>query len=253
MSNIDVHHVIILGCGRSGTSIFGELFDHLSPFTYYSEPYFAELLEFEFATPIAMKVPKASPKYTPTTGLSFPLDHLLATVPDPKRIYWQVRHPLDTICSLRVGISKNWGHHPKPPDWRDWLERPLVERCAHHWNHINSLGFAQIRHLAIVTSFEEMIQDPLQFANSVCRDVGLNPIKYEPELAQWAKRVQNTNNEHFVEAETSKNYSRPDHQVRIGRWKENLSATHIESVLPMIETTARQFGYCLETSGVSVR
>jgi hypothetical protein len=243
MPNRDIHHVMILGCGRSGTSIFGELFDHLPPFSYSSEPDFARLLEFEFTGPIAVKVPKESPQYIPTPGLSFPLDRFLAGVPDPKLIYWQVRHPLDTICSLRVGISQNWGHHPKPPDWRDWLERPLVERCAHHWNYINSLGFEQVRHLAKVMRFEEMIRDPLQFALSVCRDVGLDPVAYESELARWARRVQNTNNEDFVEAETSKSYSRPDHQVRIGRWKENLSTAEIKSVMPIIESTARQFGY----------
>jgi hypothetical protein len=73
--------------------------------------------------------------------------------------------------------------------------------------------------------------------------VGLDPVAYESELARWARRVQNTNNEDFVEAETSKSYSRPDHQVRIGRWKENLSTAEIKSVMPIIESTARQFGY----------
>ena len=110
-----VHHVVILGCGRSGTSIFGELFEHLEPYTYFSEPFFAELLEFDFSRPIAVKV-------------------------------------------------NDWGHHPKPPDWRDWLERPLIERCAHHWNYINSLGYKKIRALARVKHFEAMIQSPRRFA-----------------------------------------------------------------------------------------
>ena len=245
MSITGIQHVIILGCGRSGTSIFGELFDHLPPFTYYSEPYFAELLEIDFACPMAAKVPKESPEYAPTPGLSFPLEQLLRTIPEPKCIYWQVRHPLDTICSLRMGIAQNWGHHPKPPDWRDWLERPLLERCAHHWNYLNSFGFGQVRHVAKVRYFEEMIRAPLAFANSISQAVGLDPAEYQTELAEWANRVQNTNNEQFVEAETSKNYSRPDHQVRVGRWKENLSAADVECVLPIIEKTARQFGYLL--------
>ena len=245
MQDNNLHHVIILGCGRSGTSIFGELFEHLSPYAYYSEPFFAELLEFDFTRPIAVKVPKESSDYPPTPGLSFPLATLLAVIPDPKSFYWQVRHPLDTICSLRVGISQHWGHHPKPPDWQDWLDHPLIERCAHHWNYINFVGFGQVRHLVKVSYFEEMIRAPLDFATSIRQEVGLNPVEYEVELVEWAKRIQNTNNEQFSEAETSKNYSRPDHQVRVSRWKENLSAADVKCVLPIIEKTARQFGYFL--------
>ena len=241
-----VHHVIILGCGRSGTSIFGELFDHLSPYTYYSEPPFADLLQFDFTGPIAVKVPKESSQYSPTPGLSFPLDTLLSEVPDPKQIYWQIRHPLDTICSLRIGIAKNWGHHPQPPDWRDWLDRPLLEQCAHHWNYINSTGFGQVRHLAIVKRFEAMIQNPLSFAQSVSREIGLDPAAHQSELAQWARRVQNTNNKDFVEAETSRSYSRPDHTVRVDRWKENLTPADVASIRPIIEQTASQFGYELD-------
>jgi hypothetical protein len=52
-----------------------------------------------------------------------------------------------------------------------------------------------------------------------------------------------TSNEHFIEAKTSRNYSRPDHQTRIDRWKEKLSRRDIEKVLPMVRNTGRQFGY----------
>lgn len=251
MSTTNIPHVIILGCGRSGTSIFGELFDHLPPFTYYSEPYFADLLGFDFTSPIAVKVPKESPDYPPTPGLSFPLARLLETVPNPKCLYWQVRHPLDTICSLRVGISKNWGHHPQPPDWQVWLERPLIERCAHHWNYLNSSGFEPVKHLVIVKYFEAMLRDPFAFACSIGQEVGLDPVEYKADLEAWANRVQNTNNEQFVEAETSKSYSRPDHQVRIDRWKENLSPAEVERVLPIMEKTARQFGYFLRSEEIT--
>lgn len=239
-------HVVILGCGRSGTSIFGELFDHLAGYTYHSEPLFATMLAFDFSTPIAVKVPKESAGYAPTPGLSFPLGQMVSDIPDPKRFYWQVRHPLDTICSLRVGIAKNWGHHPKPPDWQDWLKRPLLERCAHHWAYLNSVGYAHVRHLATVTRFEEMIREPQRFAASICKDVGIDPAEQEAEIAGWAQRVQNTNNADFVEAKTSRSYSRPDHTVRISRWKENLSKAEVKSVLPIIEEVAHRFGYLLD-------
>jgi len=239
-------HVVILGCGRSGTSIFGELFDHLPSYSYYSEPGFSELLTFGFDTPLAVKVPRESPEYGATVGLSFPLEVLLSEVKGPLQLYWQVRHPLDTIASLRVGISKNWGHHPRPPDWHNWLDRPLLEQCAHHWAYINTVGYNQVKDLVKVTWFENMIADPLRFATSISSDVGLAPDKSRTALKDWARRVQNTNNEHFVEAMTSRSYSRPDHTVRVGRWKENLSDEDVRSVIPIIQEASEAFGYSLK-------
>ena len=245
MRDYKPHHVIILGCGRSGTSIFGELFEHLAPYTYYSEPDFDDLLQFDYSRPVAVKVPRENADYPATPGLSFPLAKLMAKIPEPKSFYWQIRHPLDAVCSLRVGISKNWGHHPKPPDWQDWLERSLIERCSHHWNYINSLGYKQVSSLARVKYFEEMIRSPRGFANEVCREIGLDIRIHDPDLNAWASRVQNTNNEHFVEAKTSRHYSRADHRTRIDRWKENLSNEEVNSSIHIVYNTAKQFGYSL--------
>jgi hypothetical protein len=183
--------------------------------------------------------------FPPTPGLSFPLETLLERVPGEKRFYWTVRHPLDAICSLRSGIASNWGHHPKPPDWRDWLERPLLERCAHHWSYLNTVGYAAVRGLAECRRFEDMIEDPRDFAESICRDVGLDVEAHGAELAEWADRVQDTNNERFVEAKTSRNYSRPDHSRRVGRWRENLTPEEVETLRPMVREAAEQFGYDL--------
>ncbi len=100
-------NVMILGCGRSGTSIFGELFEHLGPYSYHSEPPFGDIMTLAFPGPIAFKVPRKSDRFPPPPGLSFPIDALLRKMPDT-RLFWIVRHPLDCICSLRVGIEKSW-------------------------------------------------------------------------------------------------------------------------------------------------
>lgn len=239
------HHVIILGCGRSGTSIFGELFEHLEPYTYYSEPPFANLTTYNYASPVAVKVPQESPGYPPSPGLSFPLETWLATVPEPYRIYWQVRHPLDTICSLRVGIANRWGHHPRPPDWQEWLGRPLLERCAHHWKYINSVGFASVAERAIITRFERVVADPASFAQRISQEVGIDATLHHASLTAWAQRVQNTNNARFIEAKTSREYSRSDHAVKVGRWRENLSEEEIAQVVPIIRSTAARLGYVM--------
>ena len=239
------HHVIILGCGRSGTSIFGELFEQLVPFTYYSEPPFATLTTLNYTSPVAVKVPKESTGFPPTAGLSFPLETLLAIIPEPRKIYWQLRHPLDTICSLRVGIAKNWGHHPRPPDWQDWLKRPLPERCAHHWDYINSIGYAQVSNLSTITRFENMIENPLRFAQQICQEIEIDPTVHKLSLETWAQRVQNTNNHQFIEAKTSREYSRLDHTTKIDRWKENLSTEEVAQIKPIVQSTAEQMGYSL--------
>ncbi len=238
-------HVLILGCGRSGTSIFGELFEHLPGYSYFSEPPFEQLAKLNYKFPVAVKVPTESPGFSSSTGLSFPLEHLLRIFPEPRQWYWQIRHPLDTVCSLRVGISKNWGHHPRPPDWQQWLSRPLLERCAHHWQYLNEVGYAQIADMVKVKRFEDMVSNPLAFAHNICEDTGCDQRYCEPALQAWAKRVQNSNNANFVEAATSRPYSTTDHQVRIGRWKENLTKAEIERIWPIIRETSVKFGYNL--------
>jgi hypothetical protein len=172
---------MILGCGRSGTSIFGELFEGLADYGYVSEPPLADVLETDFSQPWAFKVPHESPGLPAEPGLSFPLDTMRAAAP-AMRYFWIVRHPLDAISSLRIGIAQNWGHHPRPPDWQDWLERPLVERCAHHWAFLNTAGFVQVEALAEVVHFEAMISDPLAFARSIATRIGIDADAHDATL-----------------------------------------------------------------------
>ncbi len=235
-------NVVILGCGRSGTSIFGELFKHLPTYRYLSEPAYQTLIDLEKSSLIAVKVPRSDPGYPPKPGLSVPMNHLNEIMSNPV-IFWQVRHPLDTICSLKVGISKNWGHHPRPHDWEEWLDRPLIERCAHHWHYINSVGYAQVKDICHLSRFEDMIQDSREFAHKVLKIVNFQGDRDDPDLVAWINRVQDRNNEKFMEAETSKAYSTEDHSVKVGRWKENLTPEEIDVVLPMVSETALQFGY----------
>jgi hypothetical protein len=236
-------HVCILGCGRSGTSIFGELFEHLPSYTYHSEPPFEDVLQYDYSKTIAIKVPRESFGYEPDTGLSFPLNTFLQAFPEPRQLYWIVRHPLDAICSLKVGISKNWGHHPQPPDWRDWLSEPLVKQCAYHWNYLNTRGYNSVKHLVKIKHFEDLILNPLPFAQTICEELGVDQDMYLQEIQAWSNRVQNSNNAQFIEAKTSSAYSTQDHSVRVERWRENMTSEEYEWVKPMVVDTAARFGY----------
>ncbi len=235
---------LILGCGRSGTSIFGELFEALPGFRYASEPSLHELRHLERAgLAVAAKVPQVDPALPAPAGLPLPLDAMVRALADPV-IVWVVRHPLDAIASLRVGIADGWGHHPRPPDWRAWSQRPLVERCAHHWATINGEGWAAVAdRVAAVVRFEDLIAAPEAVARDVADLVGADADG--PEVARWWSRVRDRDDEHFVEARTSRRRSRPDHTVRVGRWRENLDRADVASVLGIVGPAARTFGYDL--------
>lgn len=63
------------------------------------------------------------------------------------------------------------------------------------------------------------------------------------ELDAWAHRVRNTNDEQFVEAMTSRRHSRPDHDRRVDRWRDDLTPEQVEAVARIVGPTARRFGY----------
>ncbi|MEL7530364.1 MAG: hypothetical protein AAFN10_03610 [Bacteroidota bacterium] len=233
---------MILGCGRSGTSIFGELFERLSAYRYWSEPDYAMLRDLDYDTPVAVKVPRESPTYPADTGLSFPLQDWLALVQGPKTIFWQMRHPLDTICSLRVGIAKNWGHHPQPPDWQDWLDKPLLDQCAHHWLYINTVGYAQVAEIVEISRYEDLLADKAHFVERLAKQLSWSDQELA-EAMKWTERVQNTHNDKYVEAKTSSAYSTQDHSVKVGRWRENLSQAEAEKLWAKVAPVAEKFGY----------
>ena len=88
-----------------------------------------------------------------------------------------------------------------------------------------------------------MIAELLSFTRSICAAVGVDADLEESVVGQWAARVQNTNNESFVEAKTSRSYSRKDHAVRVARWRENLTEDEVDRVWPVVLRPAKRFGY----------
>ena len=97
---------------------FGELFNHLSTHTCYSEIDFDLYLNKDFSKTIASKIPRENRKYQNTPGLSFPLDVLLERIPNII-IYWQVRHPSDAHLLSESRDFKNMGSSSST----SWLQR----------------------------------------------------------------------------------------------------------------------------------
>jgi hypothetical protein len=119
----------------------------------------------------------------------------------------------------------------------------LVERCAHHWAVINGDGFDRVRDVAIVNRFEEMLRDPRECGVRAAESLGVPATELGVEFERWVDRVQDTDNERFVEAETSRRHSRQDHSRRVGRWRENLSTDEVDAVWPIVAEAASRFGY----------
>lgn len=237
-------NVVILGCGRSGTSIFGELFENLPSYRYYFEPQFDELRTIDFnAGPVAMKVPKLPAGRQMTPGLPFLLEDLLLTVPEPRVIYWQIRHPLDAVCSLRPGIGENWSHNPKPPDYRDWQSRPLINQCARHWQYINEVGYRAVKDMAVVTHYEDLVCDPRQFVRTICDRAGIFAFDRIEAIEAWVSTVGNSKSPTNYEAKRQVHWSRQDHVMRVERWRENLSLADIAMIWPIVEAAAAMHGY----------
>jgi len=239
-------HVVILGCGRSGTSIFGELFEGLVSYRdrYLFEPTFETLREMDFSVgPVAIKVPRVGTTQLMTPGLPFLLSELLAVVPRPRVLFWQIRHPLDAICSLRPGIAANWSHNPKPPDWQDWLSKPLIMQCARHWQYINEPGYSAVKEIATVTRYENLVSEPWLFARQVCDLAGIDSFNEMPGIESWVARIGNAKAPGSYEAKHQVHWSRADHVKRVTRWKENLTAQDVGMVLPIIANAAKLHGY----------
>ncbi|ARQ00962.1 hypothetical protein CAK95_19090 [Pseudorhodoplanes sinuspersici] len=213
---------------------------------YRFEPAFDDLRTIDFkAGPVAIKVPKRSSGERMTPGLPFLLEDLLAIVPEPRVIFWQVRHPLDAICSLRPGITADWSHNPKPPDWMEWQKRPVIMQCARHWQHINETGYRAVRDIAAVMHYEDLVCDPHYFARQVCDKAGIDMIDHAEGIEAWAARVGNAKSPDSYEAKRQTHWSRQDHTTRVERWRENMSPEDVEMVRPVVETAARLHGYDL--------
>ena len=234
-------NIIILGCGRSGTSILGELFEHLSEFTYFFEPQLSVLSDHISKNPddlLALKVPKGGKTLTP--GLTCDMDELTAIVPEFKLI-WIVRNPLDTICSLKPGIEDNWSHNPKPPTYKTLINEPWYIKCAYHWENINKVGYTSAKRYGElqVLKYEDLVSEPentvLGILNYVDSRTKIN------EITDYINKISNKV-ENSYHAKYQVRWFRNDHKSRIDRYKENMSDDQVKESLDIVGETANFFG-----------
>jgi|TARA_B110000902_G_scaffold102294_1_gene120973 hypothetical protein len=93
----------------------------------------------------------------------------------------------------------------------------LIKKSSHHWNYINSIGYASVKKIAAVPKFEDLVRDSSKFSMDICVQLEIDPELHDLELKSWNRKVQNNNNEDFIEALTSRPYSTQDHHKKINR------------------------------------
>lgn len=239
------HNIIILGSGRSGTSITGELFEYLPEYEYMFE---SQLVNFpphsiiDENKQLVIKLPKGGERIS--EGLAFDLDELLSKFKNPIKIIWIVRNPLDTICSLKPGIEDNWSHYPRPPHYKELLDKPWYIKGAYHWDYINSRGYETVQDYGpiLIIKYEDLLKNTKRTVSRILKFVN-SPMNIA-DLSKYIDRITNHTKGSY-QAKFQVQWFRKDHNKRINRYKENMKHEEIVQSNKIVKDTARTFGYSI--------
>jgi LPS sulfotransferase NodH len=251
----------VLGCARSGTSILGELLDAHPQVNYLFEANkiweragtaangshrltagqatarVCREIRREFCrqrrTGAALVVEKC-----PRSAVRIPF--LRAVFPRAKLIHI-IRDGRDTACSLVPGMASGRWLHVRPPDWQDIQDQyEGVVRCAVAWQSIVELAMKDQQGSEYLdVRYERLIADPLGKAHALLDFLHLPPA---PAVCQFAQRIQDRTAGSY-QARFQSRWSRNDHECRVGRWQENLSKEHQDTIHELIGPTLTRLGY----------
>jgi hypothetical protein len=228
---------LLFGCPRSGTSILGELFEHVPGYQFYFEPSMTAVKRLDHDTwEWALKNPIGPKPWTP--GLACDLDELRGSVPHPMSVFI-VRHPLDVICSMRPSMETELRHGPTPPDAEE-LTDPL-DRGMAVWNWVNGPGYTVIKERRDVhlVKFEDLVREPVEESLKILNHVGRFPTA--DSIKQYTSLLSNRTGGY--EAKHQDKWVTQDHELRIGRWRSQLSEEEVSRCWPQVSEIAREFGY----------
>lgn len=252
---------LIIGCARSGTSILGELLA--------SHPQVAYLFEankiWESVGPSAdgshrLLADRATPdvcrrlrrelrrhvrpgtaivvEKCPRNALRIPF--LRAVFPQAKLIHI-IRDGRDAACSLVPGMASGQWLHLRPPGWQEIQARyEGALRCAVAWQSIIQIALADLQqsdHLEI--RYERLVADPQTAARELMEYLQLPSA---PTMHDFAGRIQDRTAGSY-QARFQSQWYRPDHDVRVGRWRENLTPEQQDAIHSLIGPTLSRLGY----------
>lgn len=254
---------LVFGCPRSGTSILGELIA-FHPGTLYSfearkiweakdipEGDSHRLTEAQ-ATPAAIKRIRSvfreqieastnpniiAVEKSPRSTARIPF--LRTVLPEAKLIHI-IRDGRDTACSLVPGMGDKWDHL-KPPGWQEMAAKHTgVIRCAHAWRAIVEMALADLQgvpHLEL--RYESLLARPVEEAKRIYAYLGLD----EPAgLEEFCRKISDKT-EGTYQAKGQDRWFRPDHQRRVGRWRDNLSPEEQAAVEEITAPLLKRLGY----------
>lgn len=219
--------ILVDGCPRSGTSITGELLrDHPNCLRYAFEEWWP-FSGVSLATPDTVaKTPKHQDA---PLGLAYDIDSL----PDGP-VIWVIRHPLDTICSLRPVMEERWAYRPIPDPPVTWWERG-----ARLWALINGIGYARLstrRPDHISVRYEDLIANPHATARRILDYVGW---PYDDTSEAWANRVSDSPEDGgHADFQTFWSERGPKHDIRVGRWKHELTPKQVADIERIVSSVA---------------
>lgn len=249
---------LIIGCARSGTSILGELVAAHPGVQYFFEvhrvweiggpgPDDSHRLTAADATPEVVAAIRGwfegesdgrmIVEKCPRNAVRVP--YLRAILPEA-RIIHVVRDGRDTACSLRPGIGGADWQHLKPANWLRLRELAWAERTARLWSEVVTLAEDELTgsgHLLV--RYEDLVGDPPAEAARILEFLGLPP---SDEVLRFCDRIQDRVPGSYA-ARRADRWDTPDHEVRIGRWRTNLTPEEQLAVESLTATARRRLGY----------
>jgi len=254
---------LVVGCARSGTSILGELIASHPEVIYVFEAVTvwerggmgeneSHRLTAAHATP---DITRQIRGWAETTGREalmlveksprniLRVPYVLEIFPDAKIIHI-VRDGRDVACSMVPGCGRDEWSHLRPPSWKTFFDRYSgPTRCAIAWKEIMEIGLedlANVSHLQI--RYEDMIASPESVAQEIFDYMGLD---MRSTVGDFCRRISNDTASPY-HASYQDHWYRNDHEVRIGRWRKNLSASEKREINTLLAPLLDHFGYPVE-------
>ena len=208
--------VFIVGCSRSGTTLFAEIFgghpdvcNVMDVAQVWDPDYYVwnsddyrdesratawEASRIRTSLGLRLLLSGRSRLVNKNNQNSLRLRFIRKLYPDA-RIVHVLRDARPVVLSNVSRLDKDayrrsfpFGRFPKPVAWRDYLEKPLIEQFAHQWRDVTTIarddgltlfgdgGYIEVR-------FEEFCADPVAELERIDRFCGLRPGVRHPGIA----------------------------------------------------------------------
>lgn len=263
--------VFIVGCARSGTSIFGECLAAHPKVVYLFEPRavwsagiperddhrltrrdatpdvarriydaFARVIEERCGGPAADRtLVEKNPKHV--LRMAF-LDALFPRA----RFVHIIRDGRDVVASLLFrNRGREWGHL-EIPGWRDLLAKYPDEnwiRCAYQWKTAVTTARSEGRALGtaryLEIRYEDLVRSPVATLGPVFSFLDLD---LDEHVRAFAEKIQDATADSYHARKQLRHYVE-NHSRRIGRYEENLDERQQRDVLEVCGDLLRELGY----------